>query len=646
MGPSDGEAAFQLVLQGRAIEAQAKCRRIRKSDPDNPYLLVIEGLAQAEAGRFDQAEDLLVRALELDPENWAGHFVQGEWLIHAQQYDRAYFHLIRLAALKPSSLEACMPLAKLESAGYPSTDSLFWRQREVAISPKSVPARLVLGNAFLAASQFEAARDHYAAAGHLAPHMAEPWINLAAALGRMSEFSLSITAAAKGAALAPEMPQALANLGRSLDQHSLSPQALDIFERVVRVTPGDPQAHSNLALAQFARGFDARARDHLQQAIHLQSDHAEYHINLSSVMERQKDYERAIRAACAGICLDPKDQVGLNNLAVSLQSLCLDDLAIGMLDRAIAIDPAYVDGHFNRGTSYLRIGRLQQGWADYEYRLKTKGHALEKTFDARLWDGSRILDSQTILLYAEQGLGDTIQFMRYALALKSAGARVIVSGQAALKRLFSSHVTYLAPDDPIPPIDFYAPLLSLPHLLARYPSGLDIPTHYVVRPQDLTQHWQSRLGPPGARRIGMTVMGNPNHANDLLRSMPLTFVEGLFMQRDLEFHLIQKSAPPAVRDLIQSHPNVVLHDALIDDLADTAAILGQMDLVIAVDTSILHLAGAMGLRAYGLLAYAPDWRWQTGSTRTDWYPTISLIRQSTPGDWPGVVAMLSKLIAD
>jgi hypothetical protein len=144
----------------------------------------------------------------------------------------------------------------------------------------------------------------------------------------------------------------------------------------------------------------------------------------------------------------------------------------------------------------------------------------------------------------------------------------------------------------------------------------------------------------------MTVMGNPNHANDLLRSMPLTFAEGLFLRRDLEFHLIQKSAPPAVRDLVHAHPNVVLHDAPIDDLADTAAILGQMDLVIAVDTSILHLAGAMGLRAYGLLAYAPDWRWQTGSTRTDWYPTISLIRQSTPGDWPGVVATLSKLIAD
>jgi hypothetical protein len=311
----------------------------------------------------------------------------------------------------------------------------------------------------------------------------------------------------------------------------------------------------------------------------------------------------------------------------------------------LILRPAYAEARYNRGISRLRLGQHEHGWADYEARFYTAGNTERREFNAPEWVGPGDIAGKRILLYAEQGLGDTIQFARYAYDLSAQGAQVTLMAQAALSDLFGPEIQFATQEDHVGAIDLYAPLMSIPHRQGQTASPTGARGAYLSVPASVVQRWANRLGSKSKRRIGVAFAGNPHHQNDALRSIPLSVFSKIFRHTHLEFHLVQKDFRAGDMESLGQFPNVIVHALQIETLADTAAILMAMDMVITVDTSVLHLSGALGLETLGLIAYAPDWRWQLGSSKTHWYPTVSLMRQEHRDDWSPVMRRIDDQLA-
>src|SRR5476649_2395300 len=312
--------------------------------------------------------------------------------------------------------------------------------------------------------------------------------------------------------------------------------------------------------------------------------------------------------------------------------------------RALAIAPDDVEARVNAGICRLLQGDLQGGWRWYESRwrrLPLPDHAPPQ------WCGDAPLAGKTILVYAEQGLGDTIQMCRYVALLAAQGADVVLRVQPALKALLSQLAgarMVLADGEPLPAFDYHCSLMSLPFAfdtsLATIPAGAP----YLRADPARAAAWAQRLGAPAGRRIGLAWSGNRGHDRDGSRSIPLMQLRGLF-GADAQFVSLQPELRAIDRIVLENDQRIASHAAQLTDFAETAALIAQLDLVISVDTSVAHLAAAMGKPVWLLLAYAPDWRWLLERDDSPWYPTMRLFRQSVRGDWDGVVAEVAHALA-
>jgi hypothetical protein len=313
------------------------------------------------------------------------------------------------------------------------------------------------------------------------------------------------------------------------------------------------------------------------------------------------------------------------------------EAALQALERAIALAPDYADAHWNRALTLLLAGDFAQGWPAYEWRWRATGMR-EPDLAAPRWDGGP-LDGQTILLHAEQGLGDSIHFVRYAPLVAARGGRVIVQCPAPLARLLATcaGVARVIPrGEPLPPFELQAPLMSLPGLLNTRLDNIPAEVPYLAPPAGAgaaAQAALAALAALGARRtVGVVWAGNPAHENDRNRSCPARCFAALGAPERALVSL-QKGAGA---DDIAAIPGALDLGPRLEDFAATAAAIARLDLVIAVDTATAHLAGALGRPVWLLLPHAPEWRWQLRRDDSPWYPTMRLFRQERPGDWPGV----------
>ena len=306
----------------------------------------------------------------------------------------------------------------------------------------------------------------------------------------------------------------------------------------------------------------------------------------------------------------------------------------------------------NEAYILLALGRFALGWKAYEARWDTVIDgvpALRRHGDRpRLHRSTRLAD-KTLLLHAEQGFGDTLQFVRYAPMLTHAGARVIVEAQAPLVALLHSVpgvAQVVAIDEPLPAFDLQCPLLSLPLACGTTLASIPAEVPYLTPSPERIAAWRRRLGRrrAGRRRIAIAWSGNPDHANDRNRSIPLRQVLSFLDRSDRELHVAQTQIRTADRSTLDQWPEVTDHSAALQDFADTAALLSLMDLVICVDTAVAHVAGAMARPTWLLLPFSAEWRWLVGRSDTPWYPTMRLFRQAAPGDWDSVLAAVAQAL--
>ena len=326
----------------------------------------------------------------------------------------------------------------------------------------------------------------------------------------------------------------------------------------------------------------------------------------------------------------------------------MDEALRGYSD-VIALSPQHPDANFNEALTRLCVGDFREGWRKYEYRWKRKNAAAHQPdFPRPLWRGEKELHGKTIFLPAEQGLGDTIQFVRYAPLVAALGAKVLLGVHRPLTALMASVPgvsQVIADGETVPDFDLYCPLLSLPLAfeteLATIPSSVP-----YLRPQEeRIAKWRDRLPTSGRLRIGICWAGNSGYENDCNRSIPLERFAALLSAAGLDFVSVQKDVSEADAAILREHGVIQLGQEFAD-FTDTADVVAMLDLIISVDTSVAHLAGAMGKAVALLVPFSPDWRWLLDRTDSPWYPTMRLFRQTAIGDWAGPLERLRQELAE
>ena len=433
----------------------------------------------------------------------------------------------------------------------------------------------------------------------------------------------------------PTFAEAHAKLGSFLLRQGRAADAAARFAKGTDADPSIAEIHCNLAHARRLAGDEDGALKAVRKAIDLKPDLAVAHNVLGCILRDRRRPANALQSFRRAVELDPNYAEAINNWASVLEQIGRVTEAGNGFERAVALAPAVPQFHQNLGLNRLLRGDLPGGWPEMDWRRLDRRNPASRSFDRPVWNGFP-LAGQTVLLTAEQGLGDTVQFLRYAPMVAGRGGRVVVECQPALvvlARTVPGVAGVVAQGQPLPPFDVHCPLMTLPLVFNTTLQTIAAAVPYMSIDPAKAAAWAGRL-PAAGRRVGLVWAGNPKYANDRVRSLNPARLAPLAAVPGVTWVSLQKSStvPPP--------PELHLFDGTADlhDFADTAALISHLDLVIAADTAVAHLSAAMGKPTWVLLPAVPDWRWMLGRADSPWYPSVRLFRQATAGDWVPVVA--------
>jgi tetratricopeptide (TPR) repeat protein len=550
-----------------------------------------------------------------------------------------------------------------------------WFARAITQDPTVAGYFSDLGDALHLRSRFDEAIKAYDRALQIKPDVLDNWQRFARLLRRQGRFSEAALAYDRALQLAPESAELWHQLGEVLKAQRRGNEAVLAFEQALKFEPGHVDAANAAGLLHFeAERYDeAIARFDLS----LQKGDQAGALCLKAIsLRRLRRYDEALVSGAKAHALAPHDPDIANSLGCILQSLDRHDDAIATFDKAIAIRSGFAEFHNHRGTSLAELHRFDEAFASFEraialkpdladahwnaalFRLLVGDFAagwvarewgrkcravgfVERSFGAPLWLGDAPLAGKTILLHSDEGLGDTIQFSRYASMVAAQGARVLLEVDPALQPLLSNVAGVAAclkrGLEGSPALDFHCPLSSLPFAFATRLETIPAAPSYLPAPaQSHLQRWEDRLGPHDSLRVGLVWSGNPAHLNDHNRSLPLQML-GPILNLDARFVSLQKDVRPSDRTALAALAAIADFTADIGDFIDTAALISCLDLVITVDTSVAHLSAALGKPTWIMLPHTPDYRWLLGRDDSPWYPSVRLFRQDASRDYAPVI---------
>ena len=507
-----------------------------------------------------------------------------------------------------------------------------WRDA-VAARPEDPAMHCGLATALWQAGQSEESIACLRTALQLEPGHVEAHNNLANALSERGETEAALAVYRAGLSLAPENAELLANFGNALMRADRADEAEPAYRAALRHRPDHAGALNNLGNALMVLNRPAEALAQYEHAFAVMPHSWGTQNNIASALlalHRPDEAETWLRRVLAAL---PDYAQAANNLGGALLALNRLEEATSWFERAIGLEPTLRQAMFGLAMARLGMGDFASGWDAYESRWDDPHFAAEHGA-SRLpcWRGEPIAGAR-VLLTAEQGLGDTIQFARYASLVAGLGATPVLAVQPGLVPLLGALAEVVKLGERAG-CTWHCPLLSLPH---RFRTTLaSIPKVALTADPSRVAAWRTRLGPSSRRRIGLVISGDPAHSDDAQRSIPAAHLADL-LALDIEFHLLQ----PQIRTSDEAGlEGVIRHQTALPDFAETAALASLMEKVISVDTAGCHLAGSLGLPTWVLLPYAADWRWLRGRDDSPWYPSVRLFRQERRGDWGGVIARL------
>lgn len=574
--------------------------------------LLARGKLFQQAGEWRQAEQAYRELLHASPGR------SGAWSLLAGACEAQGKHVEAIASyeqavgIQPADAEARTSLATLLAQCGRLDEGITHFQEAIRSRPSIAKAHHNLGVARAQQGDAAAAIKCFREAISHQPDYAEAYFNLGNTLGQQGEHAEAISCYREALVRRPDYVDALNNLGLALSTMRQACEAVVLLKQATRLAPRLVVPHNNLGLALAELGRFSEAEAAYEAALHLDPRFADAHVNLGSTYKEGGRHEEALAS----------------------------------YQMAIYLRPDSASTHWNRALVWLQLGNYEQGWPEYEWRWQ-KPKAQVRSFRQPVWDGSP-LAGRTILLHPEQGYGDTIQFVRYAFLVKAKGGRVLFECHQFLRRLFSScrAIDELVPEgEPLPEFDVHAPLMSLPAIFSTTLTTVPAEIPYLFAECDLVEHWKQKLAHVKGFRIGITWQGNPHHQWDLHRSIPLLSFEPLARVDGVSLVSLQKSGGTQQIQEVAGRFHVLSLGSDLDEqsgaFVDTAAVMKNLDLVICADTSIAHLAGALGVPVWIAISKISDWRWLLARDDSPWYPTAKLFRQKSLGDWTEVIERMA-----
>jgi tetratricopeptide (TPR) repeat protein len=597
------QSAVRLLQSGQADEAARTLAPLLKAEPNNADALALTGLAHAHRNENEEAARFMSRALALNPRHAATQFNYANVLRKLERWSDAEQAYARTLSLKPDHAEARRQRGHMLAEMKRDADALAELDRVSSDSIQTLTLRAKLRfNGGRAADAFA----DYERIVALDPQNWEAWNNRGIVLDQFERYDEALKSYDRAVALAPDDHNVLHNRGAALICLLRYTEALPLFERLIATDPGraDNWSCHGVALASLMR-----------------------------IDEALTSFEK-------GLSLDPASLRALNGKGMALAALGRIDEAIAFYETAARLHPDNPMTLGNLAFAQLVGGNLKDGFTHYEWRRKDgpigKG---QRAYPQPEWTGED-LAGKTLLLHPEQGLGDVVQFARFVPRLIAQGAHVIIETPPALVTLLGSlegNPTIIRSGDAPPPFNVHAPLMSLAHKLGTTLNTIPAEIPYLRASETKRAAWRERLAPLPGKRVGICWSGHRIHRNDHARSIPFaTFVEGLDAP-DVSFVSLQRELRDTDEAQLRARPNIADWMNEVADFADTAALIAELDLVVTVDTSVAHVAGALGKPVWILIASAPDWRWLRNRADSPWYPTARLFRQPTLGDWRSVV---------
>jgi tetratricopeptide (TPR) repeat protein len=614
------QVAKEHLQSGRISEGAVILRQVLEHAPNHAEATHCLAFAVHQEGNVQAAIELVRRSIELDP-NVAVYYQNYGDLLAAQ--------------------------SRLDEA-----EQAF--RRAIELDPRLASAVMKLGMAMETKGRFADAADQYRRAIAIAPQYAEAHCNLGDALFKQQKLDESLAAYSRALALNPEMAAAYSNRALVLEQQQRFEAMLSDAQHAMALRPDffEPVCAAGNALLKLKR--PAEALEHFRGALELRGDSA-IAFNLLAIAQLALfRHEDACASWRMSMQCDPSLDEAYANLGLTLADLGRHEQAMRVYDQGLRVAPTSVDLRMNRALTLLSLGNFEQGWREYERRwempdFKPGG----RRFACPRWIGEP-LGGKSIIIWHEQGFGDSIQFIRYARLLAGLGAKVIAEVPKPLRRLMDSAPgveRLITPDDPPPPADFHCAMMDLPQRFGTTLDTIPADVPYLMPDADLVAKWQEALGDSGEMvRVGIAWRGQPLHRRDRERSVSLQQFAPLAKVKGVHFYSLQKGE--GAEQVRSAPPDFPLTDLgpRLSDFAETAAVLASLDLLISVDTALVHLAGALGKPVWTLLAYAPDFRWLLQRDDSPWYPTMRLFRQPAFHAWPPVfervAAALTKFVQE
>jgi tetratricopeptide (TPR) repeat protein len=589
---------------------------LQTSKPINLPQTVSQALEMQRQGKLVQAEQLFSKVLAVRPDYFEALHMLG--LVKLQQGDAAGALRLMSGALqaRPKSPEVLLNYSIVLNALGRTEDALAALDQLLSVKRRSVEAHNNRGAMLEKLGRDEEALECFQRALEIKSNHADALYNQACVL-------------------------------RKLERHA---EAVKSFDRVVLLKSNHAKAHNNRGTALEALGRRDEAIASYERALAIEPNFVEALNNRANALLNNGQPEEALACYERALVVDPFHAEVLNNRGNALAALGRHQEALASCRRAYGINPNYVNAQWHGALLKLRLGDYAGGWPQYEWRWQREENAKHRhNFAQPLWLGERPVAGKTILLHHEQGLGDSIQMARYAPLLVRQGARVILGVQPPLKSLMArmgEGIEVIGSGEEIPPFDLHCALMSLPLAFRTELATIPAEIPYLAAPPERLDRWRERLPPSEGLRVGIVWSGNATHRDDHNRSIALARLLPLFEVPGVQFVSLQKDAREADAELLAGNPRVIDVARQFDNFGDTAAAVAAVDLVITVDTSVAHLAGALGKPVWVLLPLCPDWRWLTERNDSPWYPTARLFRQPAIGDWDSVIEQTRRELAD
>jgi tetratricopeptide (TPR) repeat protein len=692
-GFMNADAANRLIREaagcfnaGRGEAAEAVCFRILAACPDFIPALHLAAVIAFAADRMTEGTKLLVRLFARDPNYVPALVTMGDALAVKGEREGAAAAFQHAARLRPHDASVQLKLAgALAGLGrFAEAERSYLRALE--LDPTLLQARFNLGVLLMKQSRLAEAEAAYRQIVQQDPTHRGAWLNLGNVLvdqdrhdaavhayqqvlnGRLDADALvpmaltnlagclceldrteeAIRACRRALEFEPDYAPACINLGVAFDAQGQFDAAVTAYRRAIEIDPAAAKAYANLAVALRAIGEIDEAIRAGTRAIEIEPGCAQAHTNLGVALDAQGKAEEAVAAHRRAIAIEPSFGKAHANLAVALRSTGALDEALAASHRAAELEPSSPEIRFNHAHALLMNGHWTAGFDELRWgkrcRLWAGGYP---SFEQPEWRGERF-DGRTLLLFAEAGLGDTLQFVRYLPMAAERGGSILLQAQPALAPLLRDirGVTVIAQGEPLPPFDLQLPLMRLAHVFGTTPESVTAEVPYLRADPVKREAWRDFFGGVVTLKVGVVWAGNPRHKGDRQRSIAADAVLPRLVISGVQLYSLQKEPRAADMPVLQA-----LGDKIIDlaprlhDFAETAAAVAALDLVISVDTSVAHLAGALGRPTWVLLPYALDWRWLRDREDSPWYPTMRLFRQERPQAWAGAIGRASEELA-